>query len=346
MQFVDLTKVYIRSGSGGNGSISFRREKSIEYGGPDGGDGGHGGSIYAQPVKSLNTLIDHRYQRHIFAGNGQQGRGKQRSGSKGQDKIIYVPVGTEILNEDQTVVLHDLVDIHEKVLLASGGNGGFGNHHFRSANNRAPRHANPGQSGLERTLWLRLKILADVGLVGLPNAGKSTFLASVTNAKPKISDYPFTTLYPNLGIVRINHFEFVIADIPGLIEGAHEGKGIGGRFLGHVERCKFLLHIIDLSQQDVVGNYRVIIQELEHYGLKVGDKPSIVVATKSDLIDNEECDQKLIELSKIHKGKVFGVSALVGTGIAILLNKLATYLDDTRREEQLTSTTSRAEWTP
>ncbi|MEO1705998.1 MAG: GTPase ObgE, partial [Pseudomonadota bacterium] len=233
MKFLDLAKVYIRSGSGGGGCVSFRREKYIEYGGPDGGDGGKGGSVIVEAVPSLNTLIDFRYQQHFFAKNGQAGMGAQRTGKDGADIVLRVPVGTEILDEDEETVIADLTEEGQRLVLAKGGNGGFGNLHFKSATNQAPRRANPGQAGIERTIWLRLKLIADVGLLGLPNAGKSTFLAATSNARPKIADYPFTTLTPNLGVVGVDGHEFVIADIPGLIEGAHEGRGIGDRFLGH-----------------------------------------------------------------------------------------------------------------
>ena len=243
MKFLDLTKVYIRSGGGGSGCVSFRREKFIEYGGPDGGDGGNGGSVYAEAVESLNTLIDFRYQQHFFAKSGQSGMGNQRTGASGDDIVLRVPVGTEILDEDQETLIADLTEVGERVLLAKGGNGGWGNLRFKTSTNQAPSRANPGQEGVERTIWLRLKLIADAGLLGLPNAGKSTFLAATSNARPKIADYPFTTLYPNLGVVGVDNVEFVVADIPGLIEGASEGRGLGDLFLGHVEGCAVLLHL-------------------------------------------------------------------------------------------------------
>ena len=245
MKFLDLTKVYVRSGSGGAGCVSFRREKYIEYGGPDGGDGGRGGDVVVEAVEGLNTLIDFRYQQHYFAKNGQHGMGKQRTGKDGDDIVLKVPVGTEVLDEDEKTVIADLTSVGDTFIVAKGGNGGFGNLHFKSSTNQAPRRANPGQPGVELTLWLRLKLIADVGLLGLPNAGKSTFLAATSNARPKIADYPFTTLHPNLGMVGVDEIELVVADIPGLIEGAHEGRGIGDRFLGHVERCGALLHLVD-----------------------------------------------------------------------------------------------------
>ncbi|MBT8458287.1 MAG: GTPase ObgE, partial [Boseongicola sp.] len=263
MKFLDLARVTIRSGGGGSGCVSFRREKYIEYGGPDGGDGGRGGDVWAEAVEGLNTLIDFRYQQHFFAKNGQPGMGKQRTGKDGDDIVLRVPVGTEILDEDEETVIADLTTVGDRVLLAKGGNGGFGNLHFKSSTaNQAPRRSNPGQPQIERELWLRLKLIADVGLLGLPNAGKSTFLAATSNARPKIADYPFTTLHPNLGVVGVDEVEFVVADIPGLIEGAHEGRGIGDRFLGHVERCSVLLHLVDGTSEQVVQDYTTIINEL------------------------------------------------------------------------------------
>ncbi|MEL6841350.1 MAG: GTPase ObgE, partial [Pseudomonadota bacterium] len=245
MKFLDLAKVYIRSGAGGSGCISFRREKYIEYGGPDGGDGGKGGDVVVEAVEGLNTLIDFRYQQHFFAGTGQAGMGSQRTGKDGDDKVLRVPVGTEIIDEDEETVIADLTEVGQKIIIAKGGNGGWGNLRFKSATNQAPRRANPGQEAIERTIWLRLKLIADVGLLGMPNAGKSTFLAATSNARPKVADYPFTTLVPNLGVVGIDDVEFVVADIPGLIAGASEGRGLGDMFLGHVERCAVLLHLID-----------------------------------------------------------------------------------------------------
>jgi len=266
MKFLDLCKVYIRSGTGGGGCIAFRREKYIEYGGPNGGDGGRGGDVIVEAVDNLNTLIDFRYQQHFFAKNGEAGKGQQRTGADGNDILLKVPTGTEIMDEDQETVLIDLAETGQIVVLAKGGNGGWGNLHFKSATNQAPRRSNPGQDGIERTVWLRLKLIADAGLLGLPNAGKSTFLAATSNARPKIADYPFTTLIPNLGVVGVDGSEFVVADIPGLIEGASDGKGLGDLFLGHVERCSVLLHLIDGTSGDPVGDYKTIIGELEKYG--------------------------------------------------------------------------------
>jgi GTP-binding protein len=288
MKFLDLCKVYIRSGTGGGGCIAFRREKYIEYGGPNGGDGGRGGDVIVEAVDNLNTLIDFRYQQHFFAKNGEAGKGQQRTGADGNDILLKVPTGTEIMDEDQETVLIDLAETGQTVVLAKGGNGGWGNLHFKSATNQAPRRSNPGQDGIERTVWLRLKLIADAGLLGLPNAGKSTFLAATSNARPKIADYPFTTLIPNLGVVGVDGSEFVVADIPGLIEGASDGKGLGDLFLGHVERCSVLLHLIDGTSGDPVGDYKTIIGELEKYGGHLVDKPRVTVLNKVDTLDDEE----------------------------------------------------------
>lgn len=288
MKFLDLAKVYIRSGGGGGGCVSFRREKYIEYGGPDGGDGGRGGYVWAEAVDGLNTLIDFRYQQHFFARSGQPGMGKQRTGKDGDDIVLRVPVGTEILDEDKETVIADMTTLGERVLLARGGNGGFGNLHFKSSTNQAPRRSNPGQEGVERTIWLRLKLIADAGLLGLPNAGKSTFLAAASNARPKIADYPFTTLHPNLGVVGVDGAEFVMADIPGLIAGASEGRGLGVRFLGHVERCSVLLHLVDGTSDTIVEDYQEIIHELEAYGGHLADKPRVTALNKIDALDDEE----------------------------------------------------------
>lgn len=288
MKFLDLCKVYIRSGAGGNGCISFRREKFIEYGGPDGGDGGRGGDVIVETVDALNTLIDFRYQQHWFAQNGQGGMGRTRTGKDGEDIVLRVPVGTEILDEDEETVVADLTELGQRVVLAKGGNGGWGNLHFKTSTNQAPRRANPGQPGIERTLWLRLKLIADVGLVGLPNAGKSTFLAATSNARPKIADYPFTTLHPNLGVVAVDNDEIVVADIPGLIEGAHEGRGLGDLFLGHVERCAVLLHLIDGTSGSLIEDWQTICEELRAYGAGLDEKPRVTVLNKIDALDAEE----------------------------------------------------------
>jgi GTP-binding protein len=330
MKFLDLCKVYIRSGSGGGGCVSFRREKFIEFGGPDGGDGGNGGSVWAEAVDGLNTLIDFRYQQHFFAKNGQPGMGRQRTGKDGDDIVLKVPVGTEILDEDQETVLIDLTELGQRVQLARGGNGGFGNLHFKSATNQAPRRANPGQDGVERTLWLRLKLIADVGLLGLPNAGKSTFLAATSNARPKIADYPFTTLHPNLGVVGVDNAEFVVADIPGLIEGASEGRGLGDLFLGHVERCAVLLHLVDGTSPTIAEDYRTIITELEAYGGELAEKPRITVLNKIDALDEKGRAKALKELEKASGSDVMMMSGVSRDGVTEVLRALRGQIDDDR----------------
>ena len=327
MNFLDLCKVYIRSGSGGGGCISFRREKHIEYGGPNGGDGGKGGSVVVEAVDNLNTLIDFRYQQHFFAKNGEAGKGQQRTGADGDDILLKVPTGTEIMDEDQETVIVDLSETGQTVVLAKGGNGGWGNLHFKSATNQAPRRSNPGQDGIERTIWLRLKLIADAGLLGLPNAGKSTFLAATSNARPKIADYPFTTLVPNLGVVGVDNAEFVIADIPGLIEGASEGKGLGQLFLGHVERNSVLLHLIDGTSGDPVGDYKTIISELEAYGGHLADKPRVTVLNKIDALDTEE-RQFLVDEIKAGTGvDVMLMSGATGEGTVDVLRALKVEID-------------------
>ncbi|MEO0752617.1 MAG: GTPase ObgE [Pseudomonadota bacterium] len=319
MKFLDLAKVYIRSGSGGGGCISFRREKYIEYGGPDGGDGGKGGSVVVEVVDGLNTLIDFRYQQHFFAKNGQPGMGRQRTGKDGDDIVLRVPVGTEILDEDQETVIADLTEVGERLQLARGGNGGFGNLHFKTSTNQAPRRSNPGQAGIERTIWLRLKLIADVGLLGMPNAGKSTFLAATSNARPKIADYPFTTLYPNLGVVGVDDTEFVVADIPGLIDGASEGRGLGDLFLGHVERCSVLLHLVDGTSGTMDEDYKTIIRELEAYGGALAEKPRVTVLNKIDALDDEERAFLREELETVVGGPVLMMSGVSREGVTDVL---------------------------
>ncbi|MCE8005716.1 GTPase ObgE [Aestuariivita sp.] len=330
MKFLDLAKVYIRSGAGGSGCISFRREKYIEYGGPDGGDGGGGGSVRAVAVDGLNTLIDFRYQQHFFAKNGQPGMGKQRTGKDGDDIVLRVPEGTEILDEDQETVIADLATVGDEVELARGGNGGWGNLHFKTSTNQAPRRANPGQPGVERTLWLRLKLIADAGLLGMPNAGKSTFLAATSNARPKIADYPFTTLHPNLGVVGVDDVEFVVADIPGLIAGAHEGRGIGDRFLGHVERCAVLLHLVDGTSQTIVDDYHTILHELEAYGGHLADKPRITALNKIDALDEDERAEAKAELEAASGGPVMMMSGVSREGLTEVLRALRSEIDEDR----------------
>ncbi|MDP3299690.1 MAG: GTPase ObgE, partial [Phenylobacterium sp.] len=299
MKFLDQCKIYIRSGNGGGGAVSFRREKYIEYGGPDGGDGGRGGDVWIEAVDGLNTLIDYRYQQHFKAETGEHGMGRNRHGHAGADVVLKVPVGTQVLDEDKETLIADMDQAGQRLLLLKGGNGGWGNDRFKGPINQAPRHANPGQDGEERWIWLRLKLIADVGLVGLPNAGKSTFLAAVSAAKPKIADYPFTTLAPNLGVVDLSTNErFVIADIPGLIEGASEGAGLGTRFLGHVERTAVLIHLVDATQDDVAEAYRTIRQELAAYGEGLEDKREILALNKVDALDDETRAAKAAELTE------------------------------------------------
>ncbi len=332
MKFLDLAKVHVRSGAGGAGAMSFRREKFIEFGGPDGGDGGRGGDVWVEAVDGLNTLVDFRYQQHFFAQNGQPGMGRQRTGRSGDDIVLRVPVGTEIIDEDEETVLADLTEVGERVLLAEGGNGGFGNLRFKSSTNQAPRHANPGQPAVERTLWLRLKLIADAGLVGLPNAGKSTFLAAVSNARPKIADYPFTTLHPNLGVVGVDGAEFVMADIPGLIEGASEGRGVGDRFLGHVERCAVLLHLVDGTSDVVVEDHDVVAAELAAYGGRLAERPRIVALNKIDALAPDEREARLAALRAHLGGDVHAVSGVSGEGVPELLRALRVQMDRARRD--------------
>jgi GTPase len=322
MKFLDLARVFIRSGGGGAGCVSFRREKFVEFGGPDGGDGGNGGSVWVEAVEGLNTLIDYRYQQHFFAKSGQPGMGSQKTGKTGDDITLKVPLGTEILDEDEETVLADLTRVGQRVQLAKGGNGGWGNLQFKSSTNRAPARANPGQEGIERTIWLRLKLIADAGLVGLPNAGKSTFLAAVSNARPKIADYPFTTLVPNLGVVGIDQHEFVMADIPGLIEGASEGRGLGMQFLAHVERCKVLLHLVDGTSQTITKDYRTIVTELEAYSDILGDKPRILALNKTDAMTTKETTDRRRALEKASGGPVHVISGVSGKGLPEVLRAL------------------------
>ena len=346
MKFLDLAKVYIRSGAGGSGCVSFRREKFIEFGGPDGGDGGRGGDVWAVAVDGLNTLIDFRYQQHFFAKNGQPGMGRQRTGKDGDEIILRVPAGTEILDEDMETVIADLTEVGQRVLLAKGGNGGFGNLHFKSATNQAPRRANPGQEAVERTIWLRLKLIADAGLLGLPNAGKSTFLAATSNARPKIADYPFTTLHPNLGVVGVDGVEFVVADIPGLIEGASEGRGLGDLFLGHIERCAILLHLIDGTSEDVVGDCETILTELEAYSDALYDKPRVTVLNKIDALSDEEIAEKREALQKAIGGKVMLMSGVAKTGVTEVLRVLRAGIDDSNLRQKKLDAKEDEAWRP
>jgi GTPase len=346
MKFLDEAKIYIRSGDGGNGCVSFRREKFIEFGGPNGGDGGRGGDVIAQAVDGLNTLIDYRYQQHFKARNGGGGMGKDRHGANGANALLKVPAGTQVYDADGETLLADLVRVGERAVLARGGNGGFGNAHFKSSTNRAPRHANPGQPGEELTIRLRLKLIADAGIVGLPNAGKSTLLAAVSAAKPKIADYPFTTLHPQLGVVAVDGREFVLADIPGLIEGAHLGAGLGDRFLGHVERCRVLLHLVDGTAEDAGAAYRTVRAELDAYGHGLRDNPEVVALNKSDALSPQELKHQLARLRRAlgslarrrggtrSQPPVGVISAATGAGVQDMLRALLVEIDAGRAAEE------------
>jgi GTP-binding protein len=348
MKFLDQAKIYVRSGAGGNGCISFRREKFIEYGGPNGGNGGRGGDVVVMCVDNLNTLIDYRYQQHFFAKNGQPGMGRDRTGADGDDVIIKVPPGTEVMAEDQETLLAELLEPGDRIVIAKGGNGGFGNAHFKTATNRAPRHANPGQPSEELTIWLRLKLIADAGLIGLPNAGKSTFLSSVTAAKPKIADYPFTTLHPNLGVVRVGDVDFVLADIPGLIEGAHEGAGLGTRFLGHVERCAVLLHLIDATQDDVAEAYKTVRREIRAYSPELAKRKELVALSKCDAVLADDLERKSAELTKIARKKPMMLSAVSGMAMKEALFAITREIARQRdkSESEALETEGRPRWLP
>ncbi|MGC2337434.1 MAG: GTPase ObgE [Pseudolabrys sp.] len=332
MKFLDEAKVYIASGAGGNGCVSFRREKFIEFGGPNGGDGGNGGDVVVEAVNGLNTLIDYRYQQHFKAQRGGNGMGKDRAGANGKDVALKVPIGTQVYEEDGDTLIADLTEVGQRVTISRGGNGGFGNAHFKSSTNRAPRHANPGQSGEERTIRLRLKLIADAGLVGLPNAGKSTFLAAVSAAKPKIADYPFTTLHPQLGVFEVDDREFVLADLPGLIEGAHEGTGLGDRFLGHTERCRVLLHLVDGTAEDAGAAYKIVRDELEAYGQGLNEKPEIVALSKADAMTKEAIKAQTTKLQKACGKIPMVLSAQSGEGVQDVLRALLRIIDAAREE--------------
>jgi GTP-binding protein len=346
MKFLDEAKVYIASGAGGNGCVSFRREKFIEFGGPNGGDGGRGGNVIVEAVDGLNTLIDYRYQQHFKAKSGGGGMGRDRHGANGADIVMKVPAGTQIYEEDGETLLADLAKVGDKVVLAKGGNGGFGNAYFKSSTNRAPRHANPGQPGEERTIRLRLKLIADAGLVGLPNAGKSTFLAAVSAAKPKIADYPFTTLHPQLGVFAVDGREFVMADIPGLIEGAHEGVGLGDRFLGHVERCRVLLHLVDATYEDAGESYKTVRAELKAYSEELAAKPEIVALSKSDAMTPERIEEQLKSLKKASKKTPLVLSAHSRQGVPEALRALLDIIDDARKKAGEEPDTKVTAWQP
>jgi GTP-binding protein len=330
MKFLDEAKIYLRSGNGGAGSGGFRREKFIEYGGPDGGDGGRGGDVVAECVDGLNTLIDYRYAQHFRAKVGHHGMGAQRTGGKGDDVLLRLPRGTQIFDEDNETLLLDLTEVGQRVTLLKGGDGGYGNLHYKTSTNRAPRRADKGWPGEERWVWLRLKLIADIGLVGLPNAGKSTFLSANTNAKPKIADYPFTTLTPGLGVVRVGDREFVMADIPGLIEGAHEGAGLGTRFLGHVERCRALLHLVDGTQDDVAAAYKTVRGEVKAYGGNLARKKEIVALNKTDAMTEDDIEAKRARLAKACRKTVQVVSGVSGAGVQKLLGEMMTLVEKQR----------------
>lgn len=334
MKFLDQVKIFIKSGDGGQGCVSFRREKYIEFGGPNGGDGGKGGSVYFEAVENLNTLIDFRYQQHFKAPRGQHGMGSDKAGAKGEDIIIKVPVGTEIVAEDGETVVADMVEAGQRFMIAKGGDGGRGNAQFKTSVNQAPRYAEPGWPGQEMWLWLRLKVIADVGLIGMPNAGKSTFLSVVTKARPKIADYPFTTLHPNLGVAWVDNYEVVLADIPGLIEGAHEGVGLGDRFLKHVERCAAFMHLVDATDDDVAKNYKAIRKELELYKAELAQKPEVVVLNKCDALDEKEIKKKVKALEKASGKKVFPISAIAKQGIFDCLREVSKYITRDRRNQE------------
>jgi GTP-binding protein len=335
MKFLDQAKVYVKSGNGGAGCVSFRREKFIQHGGPDGGDGGRGGHVFVEAVNGLNTLIDYRFRQHFKAKVGTHGMGRNRTGAMGEDIVLKVPVGTQVLEEDGETLIADLTEEGQRVRLLRGGNGGWGNTRFKSAVNQAPRRANPGEDGADMWVWLRLKLIADAGLVGLPNAGKSTLLSVVSAAKPKIAEYPFTTLVPNLGVVEVDTATFVLADIPGLIEGAHEGIGLGDRFLGHVERCACLLHLVDASQEDPAEAYRVVRGEIEAYAAELAHKPELIVFTKTDIVDADDLAAKRKAFEKATGQMPVLMSAATGQGVRPAMARLLQIIRAARGEEHL-----------
>jgi GTP-binding protein len=347
MKFLDQAKIFLKSGDGGAGCVGFRREKFIPDGGPDGGDGGRGGDVIFECAANLNTLIDFRYQQHFKAGRGHHGMGQNRSGPRGHDIVVRVPEGTQVLAEDGETVIADFVRAGERLVLLHGGDGGFGNAHFKTSTNRAPRYAGPGWPGQEMWVWLRLKLIADAGLIGLPNAGKSTLLAAVTSARPKIAAYPFTTLHPNLGVAQLDDEEFVLADIPGLIEGAHEGAGLGDRFLGHVERCGVLLHLVDATEEDVVGSYRIVREELAQYGGGLADKGEVVALNKVDALTPEEITKKKRALSRASGQKVRAISGVAGIGLRETLAELLKHILAARAAEaEAAERSSEEQFTP
>jgi GTPase len=348
MKFLDEAKIYVKAGNGGAGAVSFRREKFIEFGGPDGGDGGTGGDVWVEAAHDLNTLIDYRYQQHFKVRTAGHGMGRLRAGESTADIVLKVPVGTEIVDEDHETVLADLSVVGQRYRVAKGGNGGFGNAYFKSATNRSPTHANQGQEGEERWIWLHLKLIADAGIIGLPNAGKSTLLSVVSAARPKIADYPFTTLHPQLGVVRANENSFVLADIPGLIEGAHEGAGLGTRFLGHIERCALLLHMIDVTGDDPVKAYRTVRAELKAYSALLADKPEIVAFNKVDAIDEKALEKKLKAFETKLKIKPMLISAAASKNTDKLMSKIMTAVTraNVRHQDSVKAVVTQEEWKP
>ena len=348
MKFLDEAKIYIKAGDGGAGAVSFRREKFIEMGGPDGGDGGHGGDVWVEAARDLNTLIDYRYQQHFKVRTAGHGMGRLRAGASSEDIVLKVPVGTQVYDEDRETLLADLTEAGQRARIAKGGNGGFGNHYFKSSTNRSPRHANPGQEGEERWIWLRLKLIADAGIIGLPNAGKSTLLSVVSAARPKIADYPFTTLHPQLGVVRSDGNSFVLADIPGLIEGASEGAGLGTRFLGHIERCSVLLHLIDVTSDDPAADYKTVREELKAYSKELAKKPEVIVFNKTDAIDAKTLEKKLKAFKTKTKKTPLTISAAGQRGIDEAMRALMTVI---AKAKQIAATpdpekVSTGEWRP
>ena len=333
MKFLDQAKIYVKAGDGGAGCVSFRREKFIEFGGPNGGDGGRGGDVVIECVQGLNTLIDFRFQQHFKARIGEHGMGKDRHGANGPPIVLKVPPGTQVFDEDGETLIADLTESGQRFVLCKGGNGGFGNAYFKTSTNQAPRHANPGLPGEERWVWLRLKLIADAGLVGLPNAGKTTFLATVTAAKPKIADYPFTTLHPGLGVVRVDGREMVLADIPGLIEGAHEGHGLGDRFLGHIERCRVLLHLVEGTSEHAGKAYKTVREELEAYGEGLAEKPEIVALSKVDALSPELLKEQVARLKRAAKRAPIVLSSASGQGVDDALRALFAVVEEARKEE-------------
>ena len=349
MKFLDSAKIFIQSGNGGSGALSFRREANVPRGGPDGGDGGRGGAVIAECVDGLNTLIDYRYQQHFKAQSGQSGAGRNRSGISGKDVVLKLPLGTQILNEDSDLVLANLTEIGQRITLARGGDGGRGNATFKSSTNQVPRRVERGFAGQEMWVWLRLKLIADAGLIGLPNAGKSTFLASVTAAKPKIADYPFTTLHPALGVVRVDAREFILADLPGLVEGAHQGIGLGHRFLGHAERCRVLLHLVDGTADDPVQSWQQIRREIRAYDENLANRPELTAISKIDACDDARIAEITTALKTAGATQVIALSALTGAGVTNALRLLIKIIEDKRQTDESetdAATDTSASWQP